>query len=197
MSNIISNNYRRHKGELQSLKDADPEFFQFLAENDQNLLDFGENEDDDDSDDGFSDEEDNLLADEDDEDDEILALGGSSDTRSRSTTSGGTQRKRGVKIDVTIELLKSVVKKSVGKSKSISALKKMMMIFRAACVPDIERDFRLDNDSDNSDSDEELGHTSSKKAKPSTSKMNNNKFVIREPEIYEKVMVIVIEAAAK
>eukprot|EP01036_Dinobryon_divergens_P030376 gene30376-39612_t len=81
--------------------------------------------------------------------------------------------------------------------KSIAALKKMMMIFRAACVPDIERDVRLDNDSDNSDSDEELGHTSNKKAKSSNGNNNNNKFVIREPEIYEKVMVIVIEAAAK
>ena len=132
-----------------------------------------------------------MIIEDDEEDDE----GGSSDPKGR--TKSETQRKRGVKIEVTIELLKSVVKKSVGKMKSIAALKKMMMIFRAACVPDIERDVRLDNDSDNSDSDEELGHTSNKKAKSSNGNNNNNKFVIREPEIYEKVMVIVIEAAAK
>ena len=48
---------------MQSLKDTDPEFYSFLAENDKNLLEFGADDDEDD------DEGEEL--DGDDEDDEI------------------------------------------------------------------------------------------------------------------------------
>ncbi|RYG67116.1 hypothetical protein EON64_08160, partial [archaeon] len=62
ISSYLPHYLYRHKEELQSLKEKDPEFFAFLNENDEDLLHFGEaNEpdglDQDDNGDGFGETE--------------------------------------------------------------------------------------------------------------------------------------------
>lgn len=159
-----------HKDELQSLQDKDPEFFKYLQANDANLLHFGdddENEDlegeleEDDDDMDFSDEEGEGVEEDDDDDEEEGAI----------PASGRRAKRESGSVEVTEILLNKTVENA--QEGSFPALKKLLSIFRAACLPA--------NDKDNDDEDNVDQSAST--------------FIIPSPEIYQLVMIAVTENA--
>eukprot|EP00605_Chrysophyceae_sp_TOSAG23-4_P000424 GSChrysophyteH1.ASY1.ANO1.481.1 assembled CDS len=97
----------QHRQDLEKLEEMDPEFFDFLKKNDSSLLDFGLDEDEEEQDDS---------EDEEDEDDDEEP-----------------ERKERKMIQVTEDLLKQTMKSA--QKGSMAALKRLMAIFRAACMP--------------------------------------------------------------
>jgi nucleolar complex protein 2 len=103
-----------HREEIESLKQKDPEFFSFLAENDAQALGFGQDDEDD-----YLEEErvdDNLdLDNNDDEDQEFHADVGTGS------------------VEVTMDMLRQVVHKSI--SGHYDSVRRLIKMFKAACVP--------------------------------------------------------------
>ena len=161
----------RHRDELQSLQDKDPEFFQYLQQNDANLLNFGDENDDENEDlegeleediediDLSDDEEEGEEEEEEDVSGDIPESGKRSKSRDHSV------------VEVTEELLNETIEKA--QSGSLSALKKLLSIFRSACLP-------ANNEAGE---DEEVVDQSP------------NTFIIPSPEIYQLVMVGVTDNA--
>lgn len=159
---------KRHREELLSLQTKDPEFFEFLKQNDSSLLGFGENESDDDEEVGEEDidfeEYDydlNNEAPEDVEDEEDKLVGGK------------RARKNKPSIEVTQTILEPLMEQAI--QGSLPSLKKVLSIFRAACLPA----------SDDIDDDEE------EVSRPSS------RYLVSTPEAYETVMTKVLEGAYK
>ncbi|CAM9113556.1 unnamed protein product, partial [Ectocarpus fasciculatus] len=145
----------RHRAELGQLEQQDPEFFKFLQENDANLLDF----DDSDDSDLESESETEDAADEDAEEGSGVAGEGEL----------GQMGAGGVVVEATLELVKETI---AGATKgSYSALKRLMTIFRAACIP--------------------------ASAEESTERATSSKYTVSTPEIYNTVMVRTMENAYK
>lgn len=143
----------RHKSELESLKTVDPDFYQYLQENDANLLDFEGEEDDDMEDDldELEQDENDLAGEEDEEEDEVEYQ----------------------EIEVTEEYLQEITTKA--KKGSVSDLKRLSAIFKAATQPFLEED------------EEE------KESNPN----NRVKYIISSAEIYEIVMTQAIDSIHK
>jgi nucleolar complex protein 2 len=96
------------------LKEKDPEFFNFLAENDAQALGFGQEDEDD-----FSDEE---VVDENLDLDELEA----DEQDFRADVGSGT-------IEVSMDMLKKVITKSV--TGHYDSIRKLVKMFKAACIP--------------------------------------------------------------
>jgi nucleolar complex protein 2 len=120
----------RHREELQSLQETDPDFFDYLQQHDRNLLGFGENDDNEEDDDDMDDdvEEDNIDDQSDQEsvdDDQMSAEEDESKIVNR--------------IQVNSALIQQTVTRAT--SGSITDLKKLLSMLRTACIP-------LDEDSE-------------------------------------------------
>ena len=152
--------FRRHRAELGALEKQDPEFFKFLQENDANLLDFNDSEDED------------LESESDDEETEPTDLdhldidGGLEVPESIET---GTSRELK---EATSELLRDTV--SGATKGSYSALKRLMTLFRAACIP---------ANADDMDA--------------ATQRNTSSRYTVSTPEIYNAVMIKTMEGAYK
>ena len=131
---------KKHSEELNDLATKDPEFYNFLKENDAGLLNF-EDEEDDDLDDMMEDYSD------DDQDE--------------------GQPKR--TIEVTSSVLKKLTK-GIEQSDNFNTLRKLLSIFRTACMP-------LTGDEDED------------------ARRSSSSFVIKSPEIYEEAMTVVLKAS--
>ncbi|KAI8050474.1 Noc2p family-domain-containing protein [Syncephalis plumigaleata] len=129
---------KQHKKDLEKLKEQDPEFYDYLQNNDKSLLNFdvSDSESEDDDDEAMNDNDDELVEeDEDDENtedmDESAEMGDDDDV-----DTGG--------IEVTKNML-SNWEKAITKDHSLSAGKKLMQAFRAAVLSGRQSD---DNNKD-------------------------------------------------
>jgi len=143
---------QKHKEELDGLREKDPEFFDFLQQNDAELLEFDEEESDDE--DMFEPDDDAEYSDDNDEDIE--------DSRA-------TRKKPKKVIEVTSELLAKMIRK-MKQGDSFSNLKRILSIFRAACIP-----LKDDDETD----------------------MAAGGFLISSAEVYEEAMTLILDSAHK
>ena len=158
----------KHRNELQSLPSQDPEFFKYLQENDANLLEFGEGEEDDEEEeeDDDGDLEGEEFSDDDDDEEEEEEEEGS------ITKSSSSSRHIPQIMVVTEEILNETIEKAKGGS--FVALKKLLAIFRSACLP---------SGKDETADDEEDDRT------------GMSSFSIPSPEVYQQVIVGVTDHA--
>jgi nucleolar complex protein 2 len=105
----------RMRAEMEKMKSSDPEFHKYLKENEESLLEFGEEDDDDD--------DDEEPVDDDDDDDEEGA---------EDKDIGVGKEKKDDAIQLTPKVLK-VLEKKVFESHSIKSLKKLIGAYRSAC----------------------------------------------------------------
>lgn len=121
---------RKMKAEMGKLREKDPEFHQFLEENDENLLEYGEQGDDDDDDDDDESEQ----GDEDDNED---------DAANEENETMGDAESNAAK-DSSVQLTESVLakmEKGCFQMHGIKALKKFVGAFKSACyLADAEDD---------------------------------------------------------
>ena len=172
----------KHKKDLESLKQKDPEFYQFLEENDNSMLEFGEDDEDNDGEEQEDDEDDNEeLFDagnnEEDGDDDLEAIEFGSDDDEGEVRKPKTTKKKVITesdiIDITSEMLDTCIEKCHNTNSYLS-IKKLLVYFRAACIP-----FN-DNDSDDDDDN-------------NTNNNNKVQYTISSPEVYNEVMTKVLE----
>ncbi|ORX89450.1 Noc2-domain-containing protein [Basidiobolus meristosporus CBS 931.73] len=112
----------KHKQELESLREKDPEFYKFLAENDKELLNFDYSDEDEISDD-------EIEASEDDDEEEEEEAGEQDEAGSDEDDAMEVDDSDG--IVVTKEMV-SNWEKIIVEQKSIRSLKKVLVAFRAA-----------------------------------------------------------------
>ena len=155
------------------MEETDPEFFKFLQKNDTNLLDFGA---DDEESDGEDDLDEGDLEDSDLDSDASDSDGDDSDGMDEdddeSIQEGDlTARREKKRIEITVELVEAAAKKALS-SDALTELKKLLSMFRTACIPSGESESDL-NDGGRSMGDEPLV----------------SRYSIPSAEVYEKVML--------
>ena len=164
-----------HRAELDGLQETDPEFFKFLQKNDAGLLQFSDDDEDDEDEEDIDGEFDEEMEDEDNDDDDSESDDGD-DMSEDDLADGDFGSKRGgrrsqrEKIELTYELVDQTVQK-VETGGSFAALKELLSMFRAACIPS--------GALSTADADED-GQPASR-------------YVITTPGVYEKVMLASIE----
>ena len=164
-----------HKTQLDSLAENDPEFHEFLLKNNPELLDFDASDDEegldlddmDDEDDEDDDDENDRNGSSDNDSDSDSLLGSSDDEREENNVQTSGYRKIKPDVEVTQSLLKESIDNACNGSKA--ALKTMLTIFRAACIPSSDDD----------------------------GKSKDNRYILPSPEIYEAVMIKVLQNAWK
>ncbi|KAL8129958.1 hypothetical protein V2J09_019113 [Rumex salicifolius] len=122
-STLDKSTYRKeakeHKMNLETLKEKDPEFYQYMLENDKEILEFSD--DDLDEEDGEADMDDSEVPDDEDEDEDFQTEGAASkkvEKRSKST--------------ITMEMVESWGKAAKEDGK-IGAVRSLLKAYRIAC----------------------------------------------------------------
>jgi nucleolar complex protein 2 len=166
---------------LKGLQETDPEFFKFLQKNDTSLLEFGgddESEDDDDMDDDMDMDEDDLDGSESDSDNSSDAEDDESEGGVESDDDEDEEERRPTKkdtrkrIEITVEMVEQAAEKALASESSLTDLKKLLSMFRTACIPTGESDL------DERSADDVV-----------------SRYIVPSADIYEKVMLTAIETA--
>ena len=103
----------KHKNELEELKKQDPEFFNFLKQNDRDLLKFGEEEDDEEDDEG---------AEGDDGEGEDDEEGGEDEDDEDEDEDAGEQKERAEKGKKARELTKEYITSLANSAERVTSL---------------------------------------------------------------------------
>lgn len=166
---------KRHREELLDLQTKDPEFFEFLKQNDSSLLGFGENESDDDEEEDIENEIEEYNYDL--KGDTLEDFDGEGENEEEcEIISKKKIRKEKSLIEVDQAVLDPLIEQSI--NGSLPSLKKILSVFRAACLPSSED---IDEDDDEEDSS----------SRPSS------RYLVSTPEAYEIVMTKVLDNAYK
>lgn len=154
---------KKHRDELEDLRQSDPDFFEYLKKNDASLLSFEDDLEDAEEDELNDLEGDELMGESEEEDDD--------DEGDGEGDGENTRRKKGPKptIETTEEVVKEIITSTA--NGSMTALKKLLYIFRATCLPSADKDIAGETPWDQS----------------------NSRYIITNPEVYEYIMIEVLE----
>lgn len=119
---------KRHKDELDDLATKDPEFYQFLKENDVDLLNFGADEDGEENDTPFEEiEVDEMQSEDDDEEGEVTGQVGKEKKKKSKATAGAT---------LNSSSLAAIISKAT--KGSLKDIKHLVLLFKSASNPEFE-----------------------------------------------------------
>lgn len=157
----------RHKNELEALRQKDPDFYNFLQQHDQALLQFGD-EDSDAGSDGQLDDEDLDVDDEegaedDEQADESASKASKNKKKDAKKAVAAQARASRSEIIVDQEMFQDLLERAERES-SLLSLKKVLSIFRSGCASQVDDD-------------------------------KKSRYTISDPEVYEFVMANTITKA--
>ncbi|KAI9596805.1 Noc2p family-domain-containing protein [Syncephalis fuscata] len=127
----------QHKKDLEKLKEQDPEFYEYLKNNDKSLLEFDVSEDEDEDGEDEEDEDEDEVDEDEDEDEEIMDVDDNAEDEVEASSG----------VEVTKAMLNSW-EKAIVKDHSLSSGKKLMLAFRAAVLSG-QQDINSKDSSDN------------------------------------------------
>lgn len=122
----LKDQVEEHKFELEKLKEADPSFYEFLKENDQELLDFDEDVDEMDEDDEEEDEEEEELR------PSLFFIICFCYLSNNLFILGTKKGREGGKIILTMEMIDSMIA-DIQETKSTKSMKKLVIAYKSCC----------------------------------------------------------------
>jgi len=167
----------RMKAELQKLGEKDPEFLEYLKENESGLLEFGNDDDDDDD-----------MMDDEQKDDSEKEKQKQKDSKKKTSKSKSEQEKEEDDSFLLTPARLTSLETSAFTSHSIKGLKRILAAYRTAChlgdpsKQESKKGVR-DDESDGDDDGDENGARGTKKRKK-----NKREFYITSPVVFDRLM---------